>query len=364
MTSQRSDHVFTRFSRSNFSLTGDDNPPSPTAGLSSSGSNLDLLRLAIAITLLIVLMAGLAVQVNAAPVPQEEGAVPTETQNPEDCAECHVEEYELWQQGDHAQAFNKSSFQEAWDRTGRLDTCLECHATAYNVATGEVLAEDVTCQVCHQRQSEQNHPPALMSVDGSAEKCGECHENTAQEWQLSGHGQRGIECASCHKSHSQALRIEPAQELCHQCHGQRFEDLAHSSHAEADLTCSECHMPENPAAELTHGIGGVSTIGHTFNVGSQTCAECHVSQIHGQSAEMASAQRFPDQPSTPAESRAVEAAQERVNILSAEVEQLRRQVDRQQILTYVGGAFGLGIGVFIGLIGTLVLIFVLQRREA
>jgi hypothetical protein len=39
-------------------------------------------------------------------------------------------------------------------------------------------------------------------------------------------------------------------------------------------------------------------------------------------------------------------------------------MERQRVLTYVGGAFGLGIGVFVGLVGTLIVMFALQRRES
>lgn len=267
----------------------------------------------------------------------------------------------MWQTGAHARAMDSASFRAAWEEVGELEDCLACHSTGFDLDTGGMTAPNVTCQACHQKIGDQDHPPAMMTVDAEADRCGECHTDTFAEWQISRHGQRGIACASCHESHSQAPRIQPPSELCHQCHGQRFEDMAHSSHAGAELTCTECHMPSNPASELVGGMGGVSTHGHTFSVGSQTCAQCHVSEIHGEAAEMASDSRL-NLPSEALESQAVEAARERASVLASENDNLTRRLERQQVLTYVAGAFALGIGIFVGLLGTLILTFVLQRR--
>jgi hypothetical protein len=318
------------------------------------------LRLLLVGILALGLWAGFSTQAAAAPPPQGE-AQNQEIQDPATCGECHQDVYATWQTGAHADAMSSASFQEAWAGVGQLDECLACHSTGFDPNTGAMTTPDVTCQACHQKMGDQDHPPAMMTVEVEAERCGECHTDTFAEWQLSGHGKRGIACASCHHSHSQALRIEPAPELCHQCHGGRFEDMAHSSHAGAELTCNECHMPPNPAAELVGGMGGVSTHGHTFSVGSQTCAQCHVAEIHGQAAEMVADPRL-DLPSESLESQAVEAARERASVLVSENDSLTRQLERQQVLTYVAGAFALGIGIFVGLLGTLVLTFVLQKR--
>lgn len=319
--------------------------------------------LAAGVILLLAFYASQPVAVQASPPPQgDNGPEPGQAMDPARCAECHAEEYQLWQQGAHAHASAKASFQQAWERLGELPECLDCHTTGYDAASNEWVTDNVTCVACHTAAEDGNHPPALMTVDVASERCGECHENTYQEWLVSGHGQRGIECASCHMSHSQAPRIEPTDQLCHQCHGGRFEDFAHSSHAAQDLTCTECHMPANPAAMITQGVGGINTLGHTFNVGAQTCAECHQDEIHGLASAMVSEAGFEIDQVDP-ESQAVESAQERVRLVSSENETLQRELQQQQVLTYVGGAFALGIGIFVGLVAALVLIFVLQRRE-
>jgi len=61
-------------------------------------------------------------------------------------------------------------------------------------------------------------------------------------------------------------------------------------------------------------------------------------------------------------SKALEVVRERVRILESENKSLEGKAERQQALTYVGGAFGFGTGVFAGLIGALVLLYALQRR--
>jgi hypothetical protein len=316
--------------------------------------------------LVAILVAGLWVSLTihawAAPPPQGETSS-QEIQDPATCGACHQDVYAVWQSGAHAQAASSAGFRAAWTEVGQVEDCLTCHSTSLESDTGAVMVPNVACQACHRKIGDEKHPSATMTVEVTADLCGECHTDTFAEWQLSGHGRRGIECTSCHQSHSQTLRIQPPQELCHQCHGGRFEDMAHSSHAAADLTCNKCHMPPNPASELIGGMGGVSTHGHTFSVGSQTCAQCHVSQIHGQAAEMASDSRIA-LPAEALESQAVEAAQERARVLASENDSLTRQVERQQVLAYVGGAFALGIGIFVGLLTALVLMFVLQRRGA
>lgn len=320
------------------------------------------------VALLVVLLAGVgAHRAFAAPPAAPQMQQPDDVQNAETCAECHAEEYEAWQYSTHSSASQTSDFQEAWVRSGRLDECLTCHTTSIETETGEVRMEGVTCQACHTTQ-EGNHPPALMSVSVASDSCGECHANTYKEWQISSHGERGIECAACHTSHSQGLRKVPANELCRQCHGKRLEDAAHTSHAQEDLSCTSCHMPTNPAAEVTQGIGAVNPVGHTFNVGAQTCAECHEDQIHGQAREMAQDVTGNQGVSALGElgavgdSQALEAARQRAQTLSSTVESLEQNLTRQRILTYVGGAFGFGVGVFAGLLGALFLVFVLQRR--
>lgn len=305
--------------------------------------------------------------VRAAPADAPGAQQSGEVQSSEACAECHAEEYEAWQDSTHSTASQTSDFQAAWVRSGRLDECLICHTTSIDTKAGEVSMEGVTCQACHTTEGD-NHPPALMSVSVSSDSCGECHENTYKEWQISRHGERSIECAACHTSHSQTLRKLPADELCRQCHGKRLEDAAHTSHAQEDLSCTSCHMPANPAAEVTQGIGAVNPVGHTFNVGAQTCAECHEDQIHGQAREMAQDGTGNQGVSAlghlgaARDSQALEAARQRAQTLSSTVESLEQGLIRQRVLTYVGGAFGFGVGVFVGLLGALFLVFVLQKR--
>jgi len=62
------------------------------------------------------------------------------------------------------------------------------------------------------------------------------------------------------------------------------------------------------------------------------------------------------------EKQALEVVRERVRVLESDNKTLQRKTERQQALTYVGGAFGFGTGAFAGLIGALVLLYALQRR--
>ena len=156
----------------------------------------------------------------------------TKVYAPEDCRECHVDEYYEWAQSNH----------------------------------GEVGAG---CVACHERDGAEEHPIAPYSIDHSGELCGNCHLDQYEDWKTSVHGTKMIACASCHQPHSQGMRIAPEKNsVCENCHLLESNDVSHSTHTLAGVFCSDCH------------VNTMEGTGHTFKVGTGTCLECHGGNIH------------------------------------------------------------------------------------
>lgn len=206
------------------------------------------------------------------PVPQVEGYA-----GPDSCAVCHANKHETWSTTRHAQAFVSPVFQQDWKNLGSKVTCLECHTTGYNPATGTYSFEGVTCESCH-GPFQTGHPGVRMPVTPNADLCSACHKNTTDEWQASKHGQRNIVCEACHDSHSQQLKADSVTELCGNCHRDRGESFTHGTHSSAGLECSTCHMFTNP--RIGNPIEGLVPTGHTFSVGSDACIGCHQDAVH------------------------------------------------------------------------------------
>ncbi len=203
----------------------------------------------------------------------------------QNCGECHLDFRAAWAQGVHAIAYERESFQTAWAERGNDPTCLECHVTLFEPATGRFLAENVQCEACHGLNPD-DHPPAAVQVNTEARMCGTCHEGTFAEWRLSLHAFNddlgAIGCAVCHNPHGQQTRFE-TNELCLNCHKDNPEvtheyanSYVHLTHNEVnfegvEVTCASCHMYKTPSDEI-HNLSN-----HTMNVSTVPCTDCHES---------------------------------------------------------------------------------------
>lgn len=194
---------------------------------------------------------------------------------PEKCQECHPGQVEAWGNAPHADASSVTAFVQAWQAANSPRYCLACHTTGYDPNTGLYAFEGVTCEACH-GPFDSRHPDQPMVVDTSSQACGQCHESTLNEWELSQHGQNGIECVSCHTVHSQKMKTGTATELCSQCHADIAANVAHASSSGSGLSCADCHIgPSSGDPQEGH-----TSTGHTFQVGTQTCSRCHADEVH------------------------------------------------------------------------------------
>lgn len=192
------------------------------------------------------------------------------------CAGCHNDVHTTWSGAPHAQAYSSPIFQGDWIKQGSETSCLACHTTGFDAATGTYAEAAVGCESCH-GVLVAGHPEEPMPVKPDANLCATCHKTTTDEWRASAHGQIGLDCQTCHDPHSQAPLGNSINELCSSCHKDTSTSFTHGTHAEAGLQCSDCHMARTPADSMT---GGLFATGHMFTVGSVACINCHSDTVH------------------------------------------------------------------------------------
>jgi hypothetical protein len=183
----------------------------------------------------------------AAPA-QEEPAIPMTLEEKQGCG-CHSLEKESWQMSPH----------------GQLD------------ADGEPVA---ACATCHGEYVEGHPDEGMIPLATDSSACTDCHEQTAAEWAGTVHAEAGIQCISCHLSHTQDLRVTSDQ-LCQSCHREALQDPLHTAHWLGETPCTNCHVAQDdihaggmaaadPAAVLP------VTPRHDFvAVSGSNCLDCH-----------------------------------------------------------------------------------------
>ena len=206
----------------------------------------------------------------------------------QDCAVCHTEFATTWQSGAHGQAASDPVFVEEWTKQGKPGACLVCHTTGYDPATATYKAEGVTCEACH-GPAPTDHPKSPMPVDRTTDLCGQCHSDTRfgwQDWKVSTHYQRGMDCATCHDPHSASLKkvtatgtdttADDVSQLCINCHQENSMDFPYTSHHQKGVSCVDCHVNHLENAERTaHAVPD-----HSFNANLKSCNTCHADQMH------------------------------------------------------------------------------------
>lgn len=169
------------------------------------------------------------------------------------------------------------------------DTCVSCHqeeSAAWEVSPhGSVDPESAgqaggaSCVDCH-GEYVKGHPaegPMSLSVDSSS--CQECHASAFAQWDDSHHASEGVQCISCHKPHSQQLRLTD-ESLCRSCHHASLDDPFHTAHWQGDVTCTACHLADAPTVQMVASqdpaMGVTAAPSHDFiTVSGQNCLDCH-----------------------------------------------------------------------------------------
>jgi predicted CXXCH cytochrome family protein len=193
-----------------------------------------------------------------------------------------------WQNGAHGQAGSDPIFLEEWTKQGKPGACLVCHTTGYDPATATYKEAGVTCEACH-GPAPADHPKTPMPVDRTTDLCGRCHSDTRfgwQDWKVSTHYQRGMDCATCHDPHSASLKkvagprvsekTDEVSQLCINCHKEYSMDFSYTSHHQQGISCVDCHVKHLENTERTaHTVPD-----HSFNASLASCNTCHAQQMH------------------------------------------------------------------------------------
>jgi hypothetical protein len=224
------------------------------------------LRLAV-VTIVFAFLALVGPQtVHAAPQAQEEPAVQQGAATPEipmtleekqGCG-CHSPEKESWQMSPHGQL----------------------------TADGQPVA---TCATCHGEYVEGHPEQGMIPLASDSSACTDCHEQTAAEWEGTVHAGAGIQCISCHLSHTQDLRVMSDQ-LCETCHRDSLQDPLHTAHWLGETGCTNCHMADGTphtgqsvaSSDPNAALQGVAPLGprHDFvSVSSAKCLDCHSKDV-------------------------------------------------------------------------------------
>jgi predicted CXXCH cytochrome family protein len=205
-----------------------------------------------------------------------------------DCAVCHTEFQTSLQNGAHGQSGSDPKFLDDWTQQGKPGACLVCHTTGYDPATATYKENDVSCEACHGPAS-PDHPKTPMPVDRSPDLCGRCHSDTRfgwQDWKVSTHYQRGMDCVTCHDPHSASLKkvagsgtgeaSDGVSQLCINCHKESSMDFSYTAHAQKGISCVDCHLKH--VESTNQDIHAVPD--HSFNASLDSCNACHAEQMH------------------------------------------------------------------------------------
>ncbi len=238
--------------------------------------------------LLIALMFALVAAGVTLIVASAMGGKDTVAQFSTDCAVCHTEFQTSWQNGAHGKSGIDPVFLDEWTKQGKPGACLVCHTTGYDPATATYKENGVTCEACHGPAS-PDHPKTPMPVDRSTDLCGRCHSDTRfgwQDWKVSTHYQRGMDCVTCHDPHSASLKTvagprtaakaDDVSALCINCHKESSMKFPYTVHAQKGISCVDCHVKHLETADKTaHSVPD-----HSFNASLDSCNTCHAQQMH------------------------------------------------------------------------------------
>jgi predicted CXXCH cytochrome family protein len=175
------------------------------------------------------------------------------------------------------------------EKQGKPGACLVCHTTGFDPATATYEKPGVACEACH-GPAPSDHPKSPMPVDRTTDLCGRCHSDTRfgwQDWKVSTHYRRGMDCTTCHDPHSASLKTvsipsgsggptDEVSQLCINCHKEYSMDFSYTSHHQQGISCVDCHVKHLENSERTaHTVPD-----HSFNASLQSCNTCHAQQMH------------------------------------------------------------------------------------
>ena len=157
----------------------------------------------------------------------------------------------------------------------KVGECKACHWVVRD--SWEVSAHGeagVECETCHSPVN-QDHPDGVMPTDISSRLCGSCHTSTDEEFESSIHGQEDLTCVRCHNSHTTTIKNDTVQGLCKDCHADLAHGFSATVHADNGVLCTSCHLPTDGETERV----GPGDMVHTFEPNLNSCKSCHTEEL-------------------------------------------------------------------------------------
>jgi len=192
---------------------------------------------------------------------------------PENCSECHAQEYRDWLTSSHANASLNEEFQQVYAENDQPGYCLRCHASGYDPSEESYQYDGVICGNCHSISEGAEHPPAPINIARDPAICGTCHSgghaSVYEEWLASEHEDAGVDCVDCHTAHTNTLLLDDVNSTCGDCHANALDDEVHMGE---NMICTDCHMtPRQSVDDPTL----LTLTGHSMAIDPGVCADCH-----------------------------------------------------------------------------------------
>ncbi len=174
--------------------------------------------------------------------------------------------------------------------TDENETCTSCHSeegdawmtSPHGVTDPNVAGQagGASCVDCHGPYVKGHPNEGTIQLSIASDLCQDCHTDVYDQWVHTQHAGEGVQCISCHKPHSQELRLTD-EALCQSCHREGLTDSLHLAHIDNNVTCTNCHMngptlTEPVATVDLAAVVQVRTASHDFTlVSSENCLDCH-----------------------------------------------------------------------------------------
>ena len=197
------------------------------------------------------------------------------------CAQCHRVETDIYKGSDHGQAVHKGTPEAA--------SCKDCHGSNHYLLSSRNPASPVyrtnlpkTCERCHNNVADMEKFKLHQSGPGLS------YEKSVHGIALLENGKiNAANCADCHGTHDLHRSTNPASKLywqkvpatCGKCHENVAQTYLRSVHGQSVQTgvrdapvCTDCHGE--------HTIAAVRATNSRVSAGNipGTCGQCHASQ--------------------------------------------------------------------------------------
>jgi hypothetical protein len=216
-----------------------------------------------------------------------------------------------------------------------------------------------TCEDCHGPYVRGHPDDGVMALTVDSDVCDTCHAGTFDQWEGSVHAQAGVQCISCHLSHSQTLRLSD-ETLCLSCHRDSVGDNFHLAHQLSDVTCTNCHpAPSTDPSVGTAAAGAtIPAPDHDFvGIAGDSCVDCHRQFIGKEQVTTTLA-------ASDMEPVKLVALASSVPELTAKVKTLETEELALATTSVTALGLGTGVGGVLGIVFVLAVGYVMQQRRS